>query len=142
MEKSRNKVVQRIGLQQVVSHKVNEREIRETFLRATLGGKKEKWQYFLDVVGRGLSPQEEVTILSMEIIFLSSFQEWVELDLSCFHYEPSIHFDFLASMLVLLCRIQLPRSVLCSTLVYFSCQYSQMCGGVHSSWSRWNGELE
>ena len=40
---------------------------------------------------------------------------WVELDLSCFHYEPSIHLDVLASMLVLLCRIQLRRSVLCST---------------------------
>jgi hypothetical protein len=44
------------------------------FFRATAGGKKEKWQSFLDVVGRGLSPQE-VAILSMEIIFLSSFQE-------------------------------------------------------------------
>jgi hypothetical protein len=32
----------------------------------------------MDIVGRGLSPEEEeVTILSMEIIFLSSFQEWV-----------------------------------------------------------------
>ena len=57
----------------MVSHKGNEEEIRETLFRATVGGKKEKWQSFLDIVGRGLSPQEEVTMLSMDIIFLSSF---------------------------------------------------------------------
>jgi hypothetical protein len=56
----------------MVSHKVNEGEIRQTFFRATVGGKKEKWPSFLDVIGRELSPQEEVTILSVEIIFLHS----------------------------------------------------------------------
>jgi hypothetical protein len=59
------------------SHKVNEGEIRQAVFRATIGGKKEKWPSFLDVIGREIAPQEEVTILSIEI-FLSSFQEWVE----------------------------------------------------------------